>query len=327
MRIGMTYDLRDDYLAAGFGEEETAEFDRLSTIEAIESAILAMGHDPVRIGNVMSLVPRLAAGERWDLVFNIAEGLNGYGREAQIPCLLDAYRVPYVFSGPLAQTVTLHKGFAKHVIRDCGLPTPDFAVVSAENDIAAINLPFPLFVKPVAEGTGKGVTTASKITDGRMLDEACRNLLAVFRQPVLVETYLPGREFTVGIVGNGDRACSIGVMEVILLDNADAEVYSYRNKEFCEELVEYRAVRDSEAQAAVETALASYRVLECCDAARVDLRSDGEGRPHFIEINPLAGLHPEHSDLCIIATKHGLGYQQLMDSIVGAAIERCGLKA
>ncbi len=156
MRIGMTYDLRDDYLAAGFGEEETAEFDRLSTIEAIESAILAMGHDPVRIGNIQSLVPRLAAGERWDLVFNIAEGLNGYGREAQIPGLLDAYRVPYVFSGPLTQTVTLHKGFAKHVIRDCGLPTPDFAVVSAESDITAINLPFPLFVKPVAEGTGKG---------------------------------------------------------------------------------------------------------------------------------------------------------------------------
>ncbi len=171
------------------------------------------------------------------------------------------------------------------------------------------------------------MTTASKITDGQMLDEACRNLLAVFKQPVLVETYLPGREFTVGIVGNGDQACSVGVMEVILLSNADAEVYSYRNKEFCEELVDYRAVNDSEAQAAVKTALASYRVLGCCDAARVDLRSDSEGRPHFIEINPLAGLHPEHSDLCIIATKHGISYQELMGSIVGAAIERCGLKA
>lgn len=128
MRIAMTYDLRDDYLAAGYGEEETAEFDRLSTIEAIEAAILAMGHEPVRVGNIMSLVVKLAAGERWDLVFNIAEGLYGYGREAQVPALLDAFRIPYVFSGPLVQSVTLHKGVAKHVVRDCGLPTPDFAV-------------------------------------------------------------------------------------------------------------------------------------------------------------------------------------------------------
>ena len=321
----MTYDLRDDYLAAGYEEEETAEFDRLSTIEAIEGAIRTMGHEPERIGNVMSLVPRLTAGERWDIVFNIAEGLYGYGREAQVPALLDAFRIPYVFSGPLAQTVTLHKGFAKHVVRDCGLPTPDFAVVAAESDIGFIDLPFPLFAKPVAEGTGKGVTSASKITGRRMLEETCRHLLTSFNQPVLVETYLAGREFTVGIVGNGAQTRSIGVMEVVLLSDADAEVYSYRNKEFCEELVEYRAVDDPEAQAAVETALACYRVLGCCDAARVDLRSDGAGRPHFIEINPLAGLHPEHSDLCIIAGKYGIGYQQLLDSIIGAAIQRHGL--
>ncbi len=326
MRVGMTYDLRDDYLAAGYGEEETAEFDRLSTIEAIETALQAMGHEPVRVGNVMSLVSRLAAGERWDLVFNIAEGLHGYGREAQVPALLDAFRIPYVFSGPLAQSVTLHKGFAKHVVRDRGLPTPDFSVVSSEQDIAAIDLPFPLFAKPVAEGTGKGVTPASKITERMTLEETCRNLIAAFNQPVLVETYLSGREFTVGIVGNGDKTRSIGVMEVILLSDADAEVYSYRNKEFCEELVEYRAVDDPEARAAVETALACYRVLGCCDAARVDLRSDAAGKPNFIEINPLAGLHPEHSDLCIIAAKFGIGYQQLLDSIVAAAIQRHGLE-
>ena len=325
MRIGMTYDLRDDYLAAGYGEEETAEFDRLSTIEAIERAIRAMGHEPVRIGNVTSLVPHLAAGQRWDLVFNIAEGMYGYGREAQVPALLDAYRIPYVFSGPLAQSVTLHKGFAKHVVRDLGLPTPDFAVVSDTRDIGAVKLPFPLFAKPVAEGTGKGVTPASKISDAEMLEASCTELLAAFNQPVLVETYLPGREFTVGIVGNGDQARSIGIMEVILLSDADAEVYSYRNKEFCEQLVEYRAVGDPEALAAAETALTCYQVLGCCDAARADLRSDASGRPHFIEINPLAGLHPEHSDLCIIASKHGIDYQPLLDWIVGAAIKRHGL--
>jgi D-alanine-D-alanine ligase len=325
MRIGMTYDLRDDYLAAGFSEEETAEFDRVSTIEAIENALGRMGHEPVQIGNIQSLVQQLAAGKKWDLVFNIAEGLYGYGREAQVPALLDAYRIPYVFSGPLVQTITLHKGMAKHVIRDKGLPTADFAVIESIDDIDRAELPYPLFAKPVAEGTGKGVTPASKIDTPSLLQETCARLLSQFRQPVLLETFLPGREFTVGIVGNGTGAHSIGVMEVILLDRSEPDVYSYHNKEFCEELVEYRAVNDPEAKLAADVAIASYTALGCWDAGRIDLRSDASGVPHFIEINPLAGLHPEHSDLCIIAAKHGISYQKLLTGIVQAALQRTGL--
>ncbi len=322
MRIGMTYDLRDDYLRAGFGEEETAEFDRESTIAAIEEGIRAMGHEPVRIGNIISLVSRLAGNERWDLVFNIAEGLYGFGREAQVPALLDAYRIPYVFSGPLVQAVTLHKAIAKHVVRNSGLATPDFTVVDDDEDIMAVELSYPLFAKPVAEGTGKGVSAASKVSDKRMLGATCRNLLSVFKQPVLVETFLPGREFTVGIVGNGAGAESIGIMEVVLRNRSEPEVYSYHNKEHWEELVEYRLVDDEEARRAVELALACYRVLGCQDAGRVDIRSDGEGNPCFIELNPLAGLHPEHSDLCILAAKKGLSYQQLLEKIIGAALQR-----
>jgi D-alanine-D-alanine ligase len=325
MRIGMTYDLRDDYLAAGFAEEETAEFDRVSTIEAIESAIRNMGHEPVRIGNLKSLIQELISGKSWDLVFNIAEGLYGFGRESQVPALLDAYRIPYVFSDPLVLALTLHKGMTKHVIRDVGLPTPDFAVIGSADDIDDVHLPYPLFAKPVAEGTGKGVTPASKIDDSSLLHETCIRLLAEFHQPVLVETFLPGREFTVGIVGNGTQARSIGVMEVILLDHSEPDVYSYHNKEFCEELVEYRAVDDPEARQAVETAMASYTALGCRDGGRVDLRSDADGTPNFIEINPLAGLHPEHSDLCIIATRHNISYQELLSTIVQAALQRTGL--
>lgn len=322
MQIGMTYDLRDDYLAAGFAEEETAEFDRTSTIEAIEDAIRRMGHEPVRIGNIKALVGELSAGRRWDLVFNIAEGLYGFGRESQVPALLDAYGIPYVFSDPLVLALTLHKGMAKHVIRDVGLPTADFAVISSEDDISAIDLPYPLFAKPVAEGTGKGVTPASKISDPALLDATCRSLLAEFRQPVLIETFLPGREFTVGIVGNGTQTRSLGVMEVILLDRSEPDVYSYHNKEFCEELVEYRKVDDIEAREAEQIAVASFKALGCRDAGRVDLRSDERGIPNFIEINPLAGLHPEHSDLCILSAKHGISYQDLLTEIVSAAIER-----
>lgn len=322
MRIGMTYDLRDDYLAAGMNEEETAEFDKIGTIEAIENAIRTMGHETVRIGNITSLVQHLAGNERWDLVFNIAEGLYGFGREAQVPALLDAYRIPYVFSGPLAQAVTLHKGIAKHIVRDSGLPTPAFAVINCESDIAGVDLPYPLFAKPVAEGTGKGVSAASKITDQTMLQTTCSNLLATFKQPVLVETFLPGREFTVGIVGNGAEARAIGVLEVVLLDNSEPDVYSYHNKAFFEDLVEYRVADDGEAQKAREVALACYVALGCNDAGRVDLRSNSSGLPNFIEINSLAGLHPEISDLSIMAIRHGTSYQQLISQIITAAMSR-----
>lgn len=322
MKFGMTYDLRADYLAAGFGEEETAEFDRPDTIDAIETALHNLGHETVRIGNIQRLVKRLAAGERWDMVFNIAEGLYGFGREAAVPSLLDAYRIPYTFSDPLMLSVTLHKAMAKHIIRDLGLPTPDFAVVRTPEDIARINLTYPLFAKPIAEGTGKGVTAASKIASADQLAAVCRELLATYKQPVLIETFLPGREFTVGIVGNGSKARSIGVMEVVLLENSDPDVYSYRNKEICEEVVEYRAVDDAEAREAVELALQVWHGLDCRDSGRVDLRSDASGHPSFIEINPIAGLHPEHSDLCIIAGKFGMSYQQLIKEIVEGALTR-----
>lgn len=322
MKIGMTYDLRADYLAAGFGEEETAEFDRSETIDAIEGALRTLGHRTDRIGNLGSLVKRLAAGDRWDLVFNIAEGLYGFGREAAVPALLDAYRIPYTFSDPLMMSVTLHKAYAKRVVRDLGIPTPDFALIRSIEETEEVNLPYPLFAKPVAEGTGKGVTAVSKIVLPVQLKEVCRDLLATYRQPVLVETFLPGREFTVGIVGNGARARSIGVVEVVLLENSDPDVYSYRNKEICEEVVEYRAVDDAEAREAVRVALDVWHGLDCRDSGRVDLRSDATGRPSFIEINPIAGLHPEHSDLCIIAGKFGMSYQQLIAEIVANAMAR-----
>jgi D-alanine-D-alanine ligase len=189
-------------------------------------------------------------------------------------------------------------------------------------EAAAINLPYPLFAKPVAEGTGKGVTPVSKIASPDQLATVCGDLLATYRQPVLVETFLPGREFTVGIVGNGKKARSIGVVEVVLLENSEPDVYSYLNKEICEEVVEYRAVDDPEAREAVRVALQVWHGLDCRDAGRVDLRSDKAGRPNFIEINPIAGLHPEHSDLCIIAGKFGMSYQQLIDEIMAGALER-----
>lgn len=322
MLIGLTYDLRRDYLALGFSEEEVAEFDSSATIEAIENALQIIGFETERVGHLGNLVNRLAQGEKWDLVFNIAEGLRGFGRESQVPALLDYYGVPYTFSDPLTAALTLHKGMAKRVARDSGVPTPDFAVVENHSQASALDLPFPLFAKPVAEGTGLGVTPASKINDRDQLLAVCRQLLLRHKQPVLVETFLPGREFTVGILGTADQARVIGVVEVELLDTAEAEVYSYLNKEECESRVRYTLAEDSQARQAAEVALQAYRALGCRDAGRVDLRCDAGGSPQFMEVNPLAGMHPEHSDLPILCALAGMSYLELIRQIVDSACRR-----
>ncbi len=322
IKIGITFDLRSYYLSLGYSELETAEFDRESTIDGIAGALQKLGHTPERIGALTQLVPRLAAGERWELVFNIAEGLHGFGRESQVPAVLDAYRIPYTFSDPVVLGISLHKGWAKRIIRDLGLPTPEFAVVESEADLHAVHLPYPLFAKPIAEGTGKGISAASRLSGPADLAERCRELLERFRQPVLVERFLPGREYTVGITGTGAEARAVGTMEVALRRQAEAGVYSYANKENSEELVDYRLVTDAQALRAQETALAVWRGLGCRDAGRVDLREDELGEPNVMELNPLAGLHPEHSDLPIVCTLSGISYEELIRRIVDSALLR-----
>jgi D-alanine-D-alanine ligase len=322
MRVGITYDLREDYLAEGYGEEETAEFDKLDTIEAIEQTLHDLSYETDRIGHFMNLAKRLVAGDSWDMVFNIAEGLRGFGREAQVPALLDAYDIPYTFSDPLVLSLTLHKGMTKRVIRDLGIPTPDFTVVESESDIEMIDLSFPLFAKPVAEGTGKGITAASKIGTRSELRSVCQRLLANYRQPVLVERFLPGREFTVGIVGTGKDAVAVGAMEVILKYGAEHNAYSYWNKENWRGRVQYHLVTDTIGEKAKGVALAAWRGLGCRDAGRVDLRADAEGTPNFLEVNPLAGLCPGHSDLPILCALAGMTYLQLIEKIMHSALKR-----
>jgi D-alanine-D-alanine ligase len=325
MKIGLTYDLRSEYLAMGYGEEETAEFDRDDTVVAVEKALTALGHTIDRIGNARSLTQRLVAGDRWDLVFNIAEGLYGVGREAQVPAILDLYQIPYTFSDPMVLGLTLDKGMTKHVVRDCGFATPDFAVLDDSIDISRVGFDPPYFVKPLAEGTGKGISADSIICIKDLLAPACRRLYTRFQQPVLVEQYLSGREFTIGLTGTGALAKVLGTLEVILLPTAEKGAYSYVNKERCEELVQYRLVRAEEDQVvrkAETIALGIYKALGCRDAGRLDMRCDEQGRPFFLEINPLAGIHPEHSDLPILCNHLHIPYVELIRRIIASAAER-----
>lgn len=324
MLIGLTYDLRSEYLAAGYGEEETAEFDHEDTVAAIEAALAGLGHRTERIGRIQRLVERLAAGARWDLVFNIAEGLFGIGREAQVPALLDAYEIAYTFSDPLVMSLTLDKGMTKRVIRDAGIPTSDFVVVRTP-DAARADFPPPYFIKPVAEGTGKGIDARSIVARREDLPAACAALMARFHQPVLVERFLAGREFTVGIVGTSDRAEVLGTIEVHLLETAEAQIYSYGNKKEYETRVAYRLVKPEADPAVAEAeaiSLAAWQTLGCRDAGRIDIRCDAAGRAQFLEVNPLAGLHPVHSDLPIICRHVGVAYADLIARIAASAAER-----
>lgn len=325
MRVALVYDLRDDYRALGFSEEAVAEFDSVETIDALAGALEALGCEPVRVGRGQVLAQRLADGERYDLVFSIAEGVKGRSREAQVPALCELFDQPYLFSDPLTMAVSLDKAVAKRLVRDAGVPTPAFAVAETAGDVAAWDA-FPAFVKPLAEGTGKGCEAGSLVSDARALQSAVTRIVDRFHQPALVERYLSGREFTVGIAGNGKDARVLGVCEILLNASAEANVYSLLNKERCEDLVTYVRADDAEARRAGDYAIVAYHALGCRDAARIDFRLDANGEPYFLEANPLAGLHPHHSDLPILAAQNGIEFVPLIGMILEAGLARYGLR-
>jgi D-alanine-D-alanine ligase len=325
MRVALVYDLRDDYRALGFSEEAVAEFDSVETIDELAGALQALGCEPVRVGRGQVLAARLVAGERYDLVFSIAEGVKGRSREAQVPALCELFDQPYLFSDALTMAVSLDKAVAKRLVRDAGVPTPPFAVAETAPDLADWNA-FPAFVKPLAEGTGKGCEAGSLVHDARALQSAVRSTVDRFHQPALVERYLNGREFTVGIAGNGADARVLGVCEILLNATAEENVYSLLNKERCEDLVTYVRADDAEARRAGDYALVAYHALGCRDAGRIDFRSDEDGEPYFLEANPLAGLHPHHSDLPILAAQNGIAFVPLIGMILEAGLARYGLR-
>ena len=324
--IGLAYDLRDDYIRLGFSAEQAAEFDMDETIDSLEMAIRKNGFETERIGNARQLVYLLAAGKSWDLVFNIAEGLDGRSREAQVPALLDIFRIPYTFSDPLICALTLDKAMAKQLVKTANLPTPDFFVVSSTAQIDGCPLDFPLFAKPLAEGTGKGITSGSVLHTKAELAEVCKKLLEKFNQPVLVEKYLPGREFTVAVIGNPPEVRLLGITEVKVSKKSCNAVYSYEAKKNYQQLVEYTPLtrQDRLYKNIEKLSLDCFNVLQCRDAARFDFRCDADGIPSFMEVNVLPGLHPVHSDLPIISAQQKVSYEALIGKIIEIALKRTG---
>lgn len=325
LSIGFSYDCKEEYLAAGFSARDVMEFDSAQTIAGIAQALATLGHQVTRVGPGTELARRLVAGERWDLVFSIAEGSRGRAREAQVPALCELFGQPYVFSDPLTCALTLDKSLTKRVVRDCGLPTAPFAVVTSSPELRAVAVPAPVFLKPVAEGSSKGITARSLVSRMEDLEPVGSELLDQFRQPLMVEAYLPGREVTVGILGTDGNARVLGVMEILFTSRAEAPAYTTLNKDEYEQRVAYRLVDDENlGQVAAVSALAAYRALGCRDAGRVDLRCDTSGTPCFLEINPLPGLDPVRSDLPILARLAGRSYEWLLGEILSSALDRVG---
>jgi len=319
MRVGLTYDLRSWYIDRGYSMEETAEFDKQETVDSLIDTRESLGYRTEAVGNIFQLVEALAGGKRWDIVFNITEGLYGDGRESVVPALLDQYRIPYVFSGPVIMGLALNKHLAKLVVAAAGVPVSPGFLVTEMTELERFKPEYPLFVKPVSEGTGKGITDKSLVNSGKELNDIVKWILSQFRQPALVEEYLPGREFTVGIVGNGDETRTIGGMEVICAGNLP---YSVEVKENYQNYCSYKPLDDEISDECKSVALRAWKALGAVDGGRIDLKADRSGRICFIEANPLAGLNPVHSDLPILSRMYGIEYKKLIEMIMDAAVKR-----
>jgi D-alanine-D-alanine ligase len=329
LEIGIAFDLRSDF-AVGEGEPEDRleEYDSEATVAGIESALREHGYRTRRLGGGRRFLEE-ALSRPPELVFNIAEGRGGRSREAHVPAVCEMLEVPYTHSDPLTLAATLDKAVAKKLVAAEGVPTPSFVVADRSDDPGLDRLALPVVAKPLAEGSSIGIRRASRIEHVADLRRRVGDLVRDYGQPVLVEEFLPGAEFTVGVLGTGSGARIIEAMEISPRKVPPGEfLYSLEVKRNWQEEVEYFVPprRPAPLLARVrEVALAAYRALGCRDVARVDLRLGADGEPRFLEVNPLPGLNPVSGDLPILASRAGVGYPDLIGRIVTSARARLNI--
>lgn len=325
MRVVIAYNLKRVPPLRGGEQDDDAEYDGPATIAAIAEAIGALGHEAIPLEADDSF-PRTVVATRPDVVFNVAEGRGGRGREAQVPSLLELLGVPYTGSDPASLVFTLDKWVAKSIVREVGIATPRSAVIASGDEPLPRGFTFPAIVKPVAEGSSKGVTATSVAIDEQDARRLARSIASRYASGALVEEFLPGREFTVAIVGAPLEV--LPPMEIVLPSSHPHPVYGFDHKLEPNDEVRYEvpAQLEPELERALRAlALRAFHALGCRDVARVDIRLDGEGQPSFIECNPLPGLTPGWSDLCLIAAASGIEYPALIGRILESALRRAGV--
>ena len=323
LRIGFSYNVKR--VDTKGGDDTEAEYDAPETINAIRDALESYGHVVVPVEATAEL-PRQLMDSPVDLVFNIAEGVSGRNREAAVPALCELMGIPYTGSDAATLSIALDKALSKRVLRQHGIATPEFQVMETGRERLSPKMKFPLIVKPNQEGSSKGVSAhASVVDDEESLRAVVRELVDKYRQPALIEYYIAGREFTVGLLGD-KRPRVLPPMEIIFLDKANARpVYDYQIKQEWEKHVYYQCpakLTPAELRSMERIARETFVALDCRDVARVDLRMDDTGEIYVLEVNPLPGLTPGYSDLCLIANAANIDYRSLIGEILAGGLKR-----
>ena len=324
LRVGFTFNVKRIKPTAQ-GEDREAEYDSPSTLQAIREAIASHGHEVVDLEATPEL-PMVLATTPVDVVFNIAEGFRGRNRESQVPALLELLDIPYTGSDPATLSLALDKGLAKKVVRAAGLDTPNFQLMNTGRERLDKQFTrWPLMVKPVAEGSSKGVVGKSVCHNEAQLRDVVKELVERYQQPALIEEYIGGREFTVGLLGER-RPEVLPPMEIVFTDKNDkTPIYKFEDKLEENDRIRYEvpAKLDPALMERLKSAARqAFMSLGCRDVARIDFRMDDAGRLYFIECNPLPGLTPGWSDLVLIAQGDGMDYRTLIGEILSGAIRR-----
>jgi D-alanine-D-alanine ligase len=321
LRVGFTFNMKR---VDSKGSDAEAEYDPPETIDAIRTAIESLGHDVVPLEANSELPGRLMESGV-DLVFNIAEGLAGRNREAAVPALCELCGIPYTGSDSATLALALDKALTKRILKQHGILTPEFQVMVTGREKLLATLRYPLIVKPNAEGSSKGVAAKGVVDDETSLRAAVKELIDKYRQPALIEEYIPGREFTVGLLGDR-RPRVLPPMEVVFHDTSNERpVYDYAIKQEWEKHVHYDCppkLSPTEAKAIDRAARETFVALDCRDVARVDLRMNAKGEVYVLEVNPLPGLTPGYSDLVLITQAAGIEYRTLIAEILAGGLKR-----
>ena len=323
VRIGFTYNVKRPGGKA-LGDAE-AEYDSPATIAAITAALESLGHEVVQLEANGDLPTRLKEAQV-DLVFNIAEGVSGRNREAQVPALCELCGIPYTGSDAATLSLALDKALTKRLLKQRNIMTPDFQVFQTGREKISPTLRFPLIVKPIAEGSSKGIAGKKSVVDDiPSLRKVVDELIKLYRQPALVEEYITGREFTVGLLGER-RPRILPPMEIVFNDQNDRRpVYDYTYKQDWDSRVSYQCpakLTPKELKAVEKAALETFLALDCRDVGRIDLRMDAHGNVYVLELNPLPGLTPDWSDLVLIGKAINMDYRTLIAEILAGGLKR-----
>jgi len=318
-------------------EDEEAEFDLKNTIQGIKEALESGGHKVYLVEADENAYLKLKKiKSKIDLVFNISEGKRGESREAQIPAMLEMLGIPYTGSGPLSLAICLDKALTKRILLYHEIPTAKFQLFQNKGQQLDKKMKFPLFVKPNIEGSSKGIFNDAIVKDKKILYQKMSNLIKRYKQPVLVEEYLPGREFTVSILGNGEDIMCLPVVEPRFgaLPKKANPIDSFESKHIWDfdwnnNYYQCPAKISKKLEGLIKKiALKTFQVLNCRDLSRIDIRLDRKGNPNVLEINPLPAIGCYYpSDFPESAEVMGIKYSQLINKIVDLACLRYKTKS